>query len=133
MPKHIKGTAGRVPPEPTATPEQIQTWLADVMPRIRPLVGALDEAIRSTIPGLQCGIKWGRLFYGLPDLGWLIELAPYHRTANVVFYGGADFDPPPPLGSVDRTRYVKLATLDDAVREDVLDWIEQAGRTPGWS
>jgi len=52
---------------------------------------------------------------------------------NIVFYGGADFDPAPPLGSVDRTRYVKLTALQDVQRPELRDWIEQAGRTPGWT
>jgi hypothetical protein len=51
---------------------------------------------------------------------------------NVLFLGGADFKPPPPLGTADRTRYVKVTTLSEAERPELLDWIEQAGRTPGW-
>jgi hypothetical protein len=50
----------------------------------------------------------------------------------VVFLGGADFDPPPPLGTTDRTRYVKVTSLADAERPDLRDWIKQAGHTPGW-
>ena len=53
-------------------------------------------------------------------------------SVNVVFFGGADFDPPPPLGTTDRTRYIKVATLEEAQRPELHEWIEQAGRTPGW-
>jgi hypothetical protein len=53
-------------------------------------------------------------------------------SVNVVFYGGADFDPPPPLGSVDRTRYVKVTSLDEAASPELRRWIGQAGRTAGW-
>jgi hypothetical protein len=51
---------------------------------------------------------------------------------NVVFLGGADFDPPPPLGTTDRTRYVKVTTLEEGQRPELHEWMEQAGRTPGW-
>ena len=33
---------------------------------------------------------------------------------DVVFFGGADFDPPPPLGSTGRDRYVKVKTPQEA-------------------
>jgi hypothetical protein len=52
---------------------------------------------------------------------------------NVVFLGGADFASPPPLGSTDRTRYVKVTTLEEAQRAELQRWIEEASRTPGWS
>ena len=103
-----------------------------VMPHVQPLVRVLDELICDTVPGLQFGVKFSRPFYGLPDHGWIIELASYHLSVNVVFLGGADFDSPPPLGTVGRSRYVKLTAVDDVLRPELRDWIEQAGRTSGW-
>lgn len=78
-------------------------------------------------------VKWKRPYYGLPELGWIIELAAYDVSANVVFLGGADFDSPPPLGTTDRTRYVKVTTIDEAQQPELRQWIEQAARTPGWA
>ena len=37
---------------------------------------------------------------------------------NVVFLGGADFEPPPPLGTTDRTRYIKVTTLEEGHRPE---------------
>jgi hypothetical protein len=54
-------------------------------------------------------------------------------SVNVVFFGGAEFDPPPPLGTTDRSRYVKVTSLEEVERPDMRQWIEQAGRLPGWS
>jgi hypothetical protein len=51
---------------------------------------------------------------------------------NVVFHGGADFDAPPPLGDRDRSRYVKVTTLEQAEEPEMRQWIESAGRVPGW-
>lgn len=132
MPKAIKGHAGRRPPEPSASHAEIDGWVLRQMPHLQPILKLLDETIRASIPNLQYAVKWKRPYYGLPDLGWVIELAAYDVSANVVFLGGADFDPRPPLGTTDRTRYVKVTSLEEVHRPDLQDWIEQAGRTPGW-
>ncbi|HWC14227.1 MAG TPA: DUF1801 domain-containing protein [Actinomycetota bacterium] len=102
------------------------------MPALHPIVKRLDESICETIPGLQYAIKWNKAHYGLPELGWIIEMVAYHVSVNVVFFAGAEFDPPPPLGTTGRTRYVKLRTLEEAQRPEMHGWIEQAGRAPGW-
>lgn len=102
------------------------------MPDLQPIVERLDTSIREAIPGLRFAVKWKRAYYGLPDLGWLIELAAYDVSVNVVFFGGADLDPPPPLGTTDRARYVKVRTLQEADAPEMRAWLEQAARVPGW-
>ena len=119
MPKEIKGNASRKPPEPSASHSDIDDWRQRQMPDLQPIVQALDEAIRATIPGLHYAVKWKRPYYGLPELGWVIELAAYDVSVNVVFFGGADFDTPPPHGTVDRTRYIKVTTLEAAQRPEL--------------
>jgi hypothetical protein len=42
------------------------------------------------------------------------------------------FDRPPPLGDTDRSRYVKLTTLEEAQGREMHKWIKQAGRVTGW-
>ena len=133
MPKTIKGNAGRRSPEPSAEHSDIDVWFGRQVPHLQSIVKQLDESIRAAIPGLHYAVKWKRAYYGLPGLGWIIEMAAYDVSVNVVFLGGADFDPPPPLGTTDRTRYIKVATLEEGLRPELLNWIEQAGRTPGWT
>ena len=124
----------RRPPVPTDSHPEIEDWMIQsVMPRLHPIVHRLDELIRETISGLQYAIKWKQGYFGLPQLGWMIELVAYDVSVNVVFFGGADFDSPPPLGTTDRSRYVKLTSLEDAQGPDIQEWIEQAGRVPGWT
>jgi hypothetical protein len=77
-------------------------------------------------------VKWKKAYYGLPEQGWVVELVAYDVSVNVVFFGGADFDPPPPLGS-GRDRYVKVTTLEEAQAPELRQWIEQAGSVPGWT
>jgi hypothetical protein len=132
MPKVVKGNAGRRPPEPSTDHADIDDWLRRLVPDLQPIVKRLDESIRATISGLEYAIKWKRAYYGLSEHGWIIEIAAYDVSANVVFLGGVDFDPPPPLGTTDRTRYVKVTSLEDVQRPELTNWFEQAGRTPGW-
>ena len=133
MPKTVKGNAGRIPPEPSTGHSDVDEWVRRLMPDLQPIVTQLDKSIRANITNLHYAVKWKRAFYGLPALGWLIELAAYDVSVNVVFFGGADFEPPPPLGTTDRTRYVKVTSLEEATRPELLTWMEQAGRTPGWT
>ncbi len=133
MPKAIKGNAGRKPPEPSTNHSDIDHWRRRLMPGLQPIVKQLDESIRATVPGLDYAVKWKRAYYGLPGLGWIIEIAAYDVSVNVVFLGGADFEFPPPLGTTDRTRYFKVTSLEEEQRPELQKWIEQAGRTPGWT
>jgi hypothetical protein len=132
MPKVIKGNSRRRPPEPSAEHSDVEQWCRRLVPDLQPIVTALDETIREVVPEVHYAVKFKRAFYGLPDLGWIIEIAPYDVSVNVMFLGGADFESPPPLGTVDRTRYVKVTTLDETQGSELSDWIEQAASTPGW-
>jgi hypothetical protein len=87
--------------------------------------------ICETLPGLQYAVKWKRPYYWSPELGWIIEIAAYDVSVNVTFFGDAEFDPLPLLGT-NRTRYVKVTTLEEAQGPEMRKWIEQAGRVPGW-
>jgi hypothetical protein len=124
--------ATRKPPVPSDSHAAIEDWIERVMPGLHPIVKQVDEIIRATVPGLHYAVKWKKAYYGLPALGWIIEVVAYDVSANVVFFGGADFDPPPPLGSTGRTRYVKLTSLNDVQGPEINKWIEQAGRVQGW-
>ena len=130
--KTRKPYSTRQPPVPSDSHADIEDWVRRVMPDMHPIVKRLDELIRETIDGLQYAVKWRRAFYGLPELGWVIELVAYDISVNVVFFGGADYDPPPPLGSTGRDRYMKVKTLQEAQGPEIHNWIGQAARVSGW-
>lgn len=132
MDKARKPVSTRTPPEASESHADIEDWIRRVMPDLHPIVDRLDGSIRETIPGLRYAVKWKKAYYGLPDVGWIIEMVAYDVSVNVVFFGGADFDPPPPLGTTDRSRYVKVKSLEEAEGPEMKAWIEQAGRVPGW-
>jgi len=129
--KRAPDLSKRKPPEPAESHADIDVWFTRQMPHLDPIVRRLDETIRTAIPGLQFAVKWKRPYYGLPKLGWIIEMAAYDVSVNVVFLGGARFDSPPPLGS-GQSRYVKVKTVKEADAADLWKWIKQAGRVPGW-
>src|SRR5829696_7121394 len=131
MPMAPKQDSNRRPPAPTDSHADIDDWMRRVMPDLSPVVQRLDGLIRESLPGLQYAVKWKKAYYGLPEHGWVIEMVAYDVSVNVVFLGGADFDPRPPLGDRDRSRYVKVASLEEAQEPDMHTWIEQAGRVPG--
>jgi len=132
MERSRKPKVARTPPVPTESHAEVEDWIQRVMPDLHPIVERLDASIRETIPELRYAIKWKQAYYGLPDLGWIIEMVAYDVSVNVVFLGGAGFDPPPPLGDTGQARYVKVKTLEEAQGPEMQAWIEQAGRVPGW-
>jgi hypothetical protein len=132
MDKQHKGTAARKPPVPSDSHADIEDWVRRVMPDLHPIVRRLDELIGETVPGLQYAVKWKKAYYGLPEHGWIIEMVAYDVSVNVVFFGDAEFDSPPPLGTTDRSRYVKVRSLAEAQGPEMVKWIEQAARVSGW-
>jgi hypothetical protein len=127
-----KSTGSRKPPVPSNDHSVIEDWMRRVMPDLQPVVTRLDSMIRGTIPNLQYAVKWKKAYYGLPELGWIIEVVAYDVSVNAVFFAGSDFEPPPPLGSTDRTRYVKVKTVEEVETPEMYKWIEQASGVPGW-
>jgi len=133
MQRPRKPNSARKPPEPTESHVDVEEWMRRrVMPDLQPIVERLDSLIRDTIPELHYAIKWKNAYYGVRELGWVIELVSYDVSVNVVFFGGAEFDSPPPLGTTDRSRYVKLRSVEETQRPEIQRWIEQAGQVAGW-
>ena len=132
MDKKRAGASTRKPPEPSQDHAPIDDWMKRIMPDLQPMVERIDELIRDVLPGLQYAIKWKKAYYGLPDRGWVIEVVAYDVSVNVVFLGGADFDSPPPLGESDRSRYIKLRSLDEIDEQELRSWIKNAGEVDGW-
>ena len=128
-----RGISSRTPPVPSESHAEIDAWIRRrVMPDLQPIVRAVDASIRETNASVRYAIKWNRAYYEVPELGWIIEVAPYDVSVNVVFLGGADFDEPPPLGTTDRSRYTKVRTVDEALGAEMRRWIEQAQLVTGW-
>ena len=81
-----KAETTRKPPVPSDQHAEVGDWIRKVMPDLNPIVEQLDATIRETIPGLQYAVKWKKAYYGLPELGWIIEMVAYDVSVNVVFF-----------------------------------------------
>src|SRR4030095_1087414 len=123
--KALKPLSAKKPPEATDRHAGIEEGIRRVMPDLHPTVKRRDECICETIPGLQYAVKWKKAYYGLPEQGWIIEFVAYDVSVNVVFCGADDLAPPPPLGPTDRSRYVKVKTLEEAQGPEMHKWVEQ--------
>jgi hypothetical protein len=95
MGKQLKPYTTRKPPVPSESHAEIEDWIRHVMPDLHSIVKQLDESIRETIPGLRYAIKWKKAYYGVPELGWIIEMVAYDVSVNVVFFGGRGLRPAP--------------------------------------
>src|SRR5690606_19022586 len=122
MGKSRKASTTQKPPVPLESHAEIDDWMQRVMPDLQPIVKHFDTTIRETIPGLQYAIKWKKVYYGLPETGWIIEMVAYDVSVNLVFHGGADFESPPPKGDSGRSRYVKVGTLEEAQAPEIREW-----------
>ena len=133
MNKNRKPLTTKKPPIPENEYKVIENWMTNrIMPGIKPMIKKIDSLIHDSIPNLQYAIKWGNAYYGTDELGWLIEVAAYDVSANIVFLNGATFDPQPPLGTGGESRYIKLMTIDEVNDQLVIDFIRQAANHDGW-
>ena len=132
MEKQRKPLSSKKPPVPSEDYKIIEEWLSNkLMPGIQPLIKEIDSLINNSIPNLQYSIKWGNAFYGTKELGWLIELAPYAVSANIVFLNGENLDPKPPLGNSE-SRYFKLKTIDELKDLEIKKHIKNSSKIKGW-
>ena len=133
MKKQRKPLSTKKPPVPSDDHGIIEDWMNNhIMPSIQPIVMKIDSLIKESIPNLQYAIKWGNAYYGSKELGWVIEVAAYDVSVNIVFLSGAKFRDQPPLGDSDQSRYVKLKVVDEVNQPEIKKWIQQAGRLSGW-
>ena len=132
MEKQRKPLSTKKPPIPSSDRYVIEDWMVNrIMPGIQPMIKEIDNLIHDSIPNLQYAIKWGNAYYGTKELGWVIELAAYDVSANIVFLKGADFDTKPPLGTGE-SRYIKLRSIEELSDKKLTDYINQAGSINGW-
>ena len=133
MKKQRKPLSTKKPPIPTENHQLIEDWMQNnIMPKMHPLVKRIDEIIIENISNLNYSIKWGSAFYGTTENGWLIEIASYAVSVNIVFLSGTKFNPQPPLGEGNQSRYIKITSLEELQNSEIINFIEQAKKISGW-
>lgn len=131
MKKAPKSHTTRKRPVPAESHAVVDEWFDDSMPKVQPLLKKLDKMIRAELKDPQYAVKWQKAYYGNEKLGWVIELAGYHKSVNVVFLAGSKFASAPPEGEGE-SRYIKIQHDDEIPEANLKKWIKTALKTPGW-
>ena len=111
----------------------VQAYIA-AMPGWKRDVGRrLDELIVRTVPDAQKAVKWNSPFYGLEGQGWFLNFHCFTKYVKVAFFRGASLSPLPPGESKDKdVRYLDIHEDDQLDEAQLVDWVKQASRLPGW-
>jgi len=112
----------------------VQAYIA-AMPGWKSKAGRqLDALITKHVPNVRKAVKWNSPFYGVDGLGWFISFHVFTKYVKVTFFSGAKLDPLPPVGSKDpNTRYVHIVEDEKIDEKQLVNWIKQAARLPGWT
>ena len=129
--KDHKPLSTKKPPASDENHALIETWIANSKPGLNPIVSELDQLIRAQLSNPRYAIKWGKAYYGTPELGWCIELVAYDVSVNVVFLNGSSLTQPPEAGG--ETRYVKIRSREELQSEQLQAWIKESCKLPGWA
>ena len=133
MKQERKPLSSKKPPIPVIDYSTIEEWMNNrLMPGIKPLIEEIDKCIHAEINDLYYAIKWGNAYYGTKQLGWIIELAAYDVSANVVFLKGAEYKNQPPEGSGNESRYIKLRSVEELNESEIVDYLQEAKTVKGW-
>ena len=93
----------------------------------------VDRIISETFPGVHKAIKWHVAFYGVPNGGWMMAMAPFKAHIKLNFFDGASLDPPPPVEMATKpNRALDTREKDVFDEQQLAGWIRQASQLPGW-
>ena len=121
-------------------PDPAEALFAKLTPEVRPIMQALRDVIKETVPQVTEGIHlgWSVIHYkaaGSRARDILVALSPQRAYVNLEFGDGVDLsDPAHRLeGTGKRLRHVKVRTTNDARQPEVRQLIETAARHRGIS
>ncbi|MET0518397.1 MAG: DUF1801 domain-containing protein [Burkholderiaceae bacterium] len=111
----------------------VQAYLA-AMPGWQRAIGqSLDALIMRTVPHARKAVKWNSPFYGIEGRGWFLSFHCLDRYIKLAFFRGAHLQPPPPQPSRQKeVRYLHIHQGEALDEAQLMAWLEQASRLPGW-
>ncbi|MFO1064838.1 MAG: DUF1801 domain-containing protein [Pirellulales bacterium] len=113
----------------------VQAYIA-AMPGWKSDLGQrLDALIVRTVPKVCKAVKWNSPFYGLEGRGWFLSFHVFSKYVKVTFFKGAELDPSPP-GATERSgasRWLDIYERDELDEKQLVRWIKQAAKLPGWN
>jgi hypothetical protein len=102
-------------------------WKRDVGKR-------LDALIVKNVPNVLKAVKWNSPFYGIEGKGWFLSFHVLTRYVKVTFFAGKSLRPLPPGGTPksQEARWIDLYEGDPPDDAQMLKWVKQAAKLPGW-
>jgi hypothetical protein len=134
VPEKPKLLAGGNPQIPKGDGDgPVQAYIA-AMPGWKEGVGRrLDALIVQVVPDVRKAVKWNSPFYGIEGEGWFLNFHCFTKYVKVAFFRGTSLRPVPPGESKnDDVRYLDIYENDELDEAQLIDWVKQASRLPGW-
>lgn len=111
----------------------VQAYIAAMPGWKRELGERLDALIERAVPGVCKAVKWNSPLYGVEGQGWFLGLHCFTKYVKLAFFKGSSLKPMPPGESKDQnTRYLDIRETDELNEAQLIDWIQQAAKLPGW-
>jgi hypothetical protein len=111
----------------------VQAYIAAVPAGRRDIAKRLDAIVTKTVPKVRKAVKWNSPFYGVADRGWFLSFHVFTRYVKVAFFRGASLKPVPPGPSKDaHVRYLDIYEGDTINEAQLIKWVQQAAKIPGW-
>ena len=110
----------------------VRGYIEELAPWQRAVVKRADRLVTRQVPDLNKAIKWGVPFYGVDGEGWFLAVAAYQRHVKLMFFKGATFSPPPPVGKIGDNRSLDVRESDLFDESQFANWVHQAASVPGW-
>ena len=117
----------------------VKAALAAVAAEQRSLAQRLDRLVLGALPGAVSRVKYrkpsqplGVPFYGLPERGWLVHMNPLKGRVRLTFFAGGKLKPAPPIAAPGGSRAIDIPSLAELDEKQLVAWLEQAGKLPGW-
>jgi hypothetical protein len=111
----------------------VDGWFAKQPAALRPIVDTLRALIDQTIPKATSSVKWGNAFYEL-DGAIICAISAHKAHVNLILSGTPDtfVDPKGRLTGAGKTgRHLKLTSLDELPKADVVKWLKASVRARG--
>ena len=104
----------------------VEPWIEKLKPEKRKIAAAFHRLVKSTVPSIDAGLKWGMPFYSKDGMLGGIMVAKNH--VSLFFVKGAKLKDPKKLltGSGKTMRAIQVTSPKDIPAAAVKDFVKQA-------
>lgn len=109
----------------------VQAYIAALPGWKRDVARQLDALMVRAVPNVRKAVKWNSPFYGIAGQGWFLAFHVFTRYVKVTFFRGTSLRPAPSGGNAKEARWIDIHE-GDVVDAQLVKWIKQAAKMPGW-